>query len=292
MSPTDVTAECRRRRGFALTRTRRGGEGDPLSGRTRRQACHPSGPMADYGRTTMSEAPRLRAGRRTVEINRPDKVYHRRVGRRGGVQADDPRPFGTKSGSAERVQERGRRHRTPSARRIRRTCERLTWMPSAWAATARVSSVHSAGPNSSGAHNSSTGSHRSRPGGSILTSAMTRERSCSVIRRLRPCPPRSSSPATPARLKRCSQQRTVLGLHPNTAAITGTRCPDQLSCTIRARTARSRGAFRAPTSRFTTFSSAPSRLGRAHNTIARHPPRAPAPTPLPAHLPTQIGTQH
>lgn len=155
---------------------------------------------------------------------------------------------------------------------MRRTCERPTSIPSSCAAAARESSVHSAGPDSSKAHSSPTGSHRSRPGGTVLTREMIRDRSCSVIRLLQPCPPRSSSPSRPAPLKRCSPQRTVFWLQPSSAAIAGTRCPDQLNPIIRARITTSRGAFRARASRRTTARSSPSRSGRAHKTIAQHPP--------------------
>jgi len=145
-------------------------------------------------------------------------------------------------------------------------------MPSARAAAARESSVHSGGPDSSKAHSSPTGSHRSRPGGTVLTREMIRDRSCSVMRRLRPCPPRSSSPCRPGRLKRCGQQRTVFWLQSSSTAIAGTRSPDQLSSIIRARITTSRGAFRARDNRRTTARSSSSRSGRAHKTIAQHPP--------------------
>lgn len=147
-----------------------------------------------------------------------------------GVEADDPCPFGTKSRSFDRIQDRAPRHRIPSASSSRLTCERPTSIPSARAAAPRESGVHSDGPDSSKAHSSPTGSHRSRPGGTVLTREMIRDRSSSVIRRpLRPCPPRSSSPCRPKRLKRCSQQRTVFWLQSGSTAIAGTRSPDQLS---------------------------------------------------------------
>lgn len=92
---------------------------------------------------------------------------------------------------------------------MRRTCERPTAIPSARATAAREFRVHSGGPDSSKADSSPTGSHLSRPGGTVLTRAMILGRSSSVIRRLRPCPSRSSSPRRPERLKRCSQQPTV-----------------------------------------------------------------------------------
>jgi hypothetical protein len=82
-------------------------------------------------------------------------------------------------------------------------------MPRFRAAAASVSKVHSEGPDSSAAHISFDGCTSSRPGGICLTIAMIRERSASVILRLRPCPPRSSRPSSPERLKRCSQRRTV-----------------------------------------------------------------------------------
>ncbi|MGW7529069.1 transposase [Streptomyces sp. NPDC054783] len=46
----------------------------------------------------------------------------RRAFGRAGVELDDPGPFPSKSASFDRVQERVRRQRTPSANRIRRTC--------------------------------------------------------------------------------------------------------------------------------------------------------------------------
>ncbi|MCW7946973.1 hypothetical protein AAW14_34680 [Streptomyces hygroscopicus] len=102
-----------------------------------------------------------------------------------------------------------RRQRTPLAGRIRRTWERLTSMPRSRAAAVSVFNVHSEGPDSSAAHISFDGCTSGRPSGVCLTIAMIRERSASVILRLRPCPPSSSRASSPERLKRCSRQRTV-----------------------------------------------------------------------------------
>ncbi|WP_443046697.1 dTDP-4-dehydrorhamnose 3,5-epimerase family protein [Streptomyces sp. DSM 40750] len=82
--------------------------------------------------------------------------------------ADDPCPFGDEVRILRTRQDRVRRRRTPSASRMRRTCERPTSIPSARAAAARASKVHSGGPDSSKAHSSPAGSHRSRPGGMCL----------------------------------------------------------------------------------------------------------------------------
>jgi hypothetical protein len=82
-------------------------------------------------------------------------------------------------------------------------------MPRSRAAAASVSKVHSEGPDSSAAHISFDGCTSSRPGGVCLTRPTILERSASVILRLRPCPPRSSRPSSPKRLKWCSQRRTV-----------------------------------------------------------------------------------
>ncbi|WP_318783800.1 helix-turn-helix domain-containing protein [Streptomyces spectabilis] len=101
---------------------------------------------------------------------------------------------------------------------------------------------------------------------------MILERSSSVIRRLRPCPPRSSSPCRPERLKRCYQHRTVFWLQSSSTAIAGTRSPDQPSSIIRARITASRAAFRARDRRRTMVRSSSSRPGRARKTIVQHPP--------------------
>lgn len=70
---------------------------------------------------------------------------HRRAVGRAGVELDDPRPFPSKSTSLERVHERVRRQRTPSASRIRRTWERLTSMRRPRSSAVSVSRVHSEG---------------------------------------------------------------------------------------------------------------------------------------------------
>jgi hypothetical protein len=77
---------------------------------------------------------------------------------------------------------------------------------------------------------------------------MMRDRSASVIRRLRPDPGRLPSPSMPPALNRCSQRRTVFSWQPTRAAIAGTASPSQLSATIWARSIQSAGACRAPAS--------------------------------------------
>jgi hypothetical protein len=61
-------------------------------------------------------------------------------------------------------------------------------------------------------------------------------------------------------------------LQSSSTAIAGTRIPDQLSSIIRARITASLGAFRARDNLRTTARSCSSRSGRAHKTIAQHPP--------------------
>src|SRR6516164_5925087 len=185
---------------------------------------------------------------------------HRGAGRRGGVELHDAGPFGANSGSVLVAQLRVRRQRTFSARRMRRTWLRPTWMPTSRAAWARVSRVHWAGPRSSSADSSPAASRASCPGGAARASAMMRDRSASVIRRLRPAPGRSPSPSRPAALNRCSQRRTLFSWQPILAAIPATPSPSQLSATIRARSLQSAGACRAPASR-RIFLASPSSCG-------------------------------
>ena len=70
-----------------------------------------------------------------------------------------------------------------------------------------------------------------------------RDRSASVIRRLRPHPGRLPSPSMPAALNRCSQRRTVFSWQPTSAAIAATSSPSQLSMMIRARSIQSAGGM-------------------------------------------------
>src|SRR5215467_5477503 len=183
--------------------------------------------------------------------------------RRGGIELHDAGPLGANSGSVLVAQLRVRRQRTFSASKIRRTWLRPTRIPAARAAWARVSSVHCAGPRSSPADSSPVASRASCPGGSERASAMMRDRSASVIRRLRPDPGRLLSPSMPAALNRCSQRRTVFSWQPIPAAIVGTASPSQLSAMIRARSIQSAGACRAPASLRIFLTSSSSRGARA-----------------------------
>src|SRR6266567_1360290 len=136
---------------------------------------------------------------------------HRGPRWRVGVEPDDRRPFGAKSGSLLAAQERGCRQRTRSASRIRRTWLRRTPTPSAWAASASVSRVHCAGACASTARSSPPAVRCGRPGGSERANAMMRPRSCSVSRRGRPGTGRSPRPSRPMALNRCSHSRAVFG---------------------------------------------------------------------------------
>src|SRR6266516_2660993 len=183
--------------------------------------------------------------------------------RRGGIELHDRGPFGANSGSVLVAQLRVRRQRTFSARRIRRTWLRPTAMPASRAAWARVSRVHCAGPRSSPADSSPVTSRPRRPGGTQRASAMIRDRSASVIRRLRPAPGWLPSTSMPAALNRCSQRRTVFSWQPTSAAIPPTPSPSQLSVIIRARSIQSAGACRAPASLRICLASLSSSGGRA-----------------------------
>src|SRR5947209_10990699 len=138
---------------------------------------------------------------RTVQLSsvRPGLGYHRAelvggddrgVLRRVRVVAHDPGSFGPNSGSALAAHERGRRQRTPSASRIRRTWERAMSMPPARAAAVSASRVHTAGPAGSAATSSPAPSRTSRPGGGLATRAISWERWSWPIRGLRPAPGR------------------------------------------------------------------------------------------------------
>jgi hypothetical protein len=70
---------------------------------------------------------------------------------------------------------------------------------------------------------------------------MMRDRSASVIRRLRPAPGRLPSLSMPAALNRCNQRRTLFSWQPARAAISATPSPSQLSVMIRARSIQSAG---------------------------------------------------
>src|SRR5215472_15386045 len=95
---------------------------------------------------------------------------HYSAGRRVRVEVHDRRSFAANPGSLLVVQDRGRRHRTPSASKIRRTWERCTSIPAPRAAPARVSSVHTAACSSpAAARPSSHGPVTGRPGGVVLT---------------------------------------------------------------------------------------------------------------------------
>ena len=101
--------------------------------------------------------------------------------------------------------ERGRRQRTPSASRIRRTWERAMSMPPARAAAVSASRVHTAGPAGSAATSSPAPSRTSRPGGGLATRAISWERWSWPIRGLRPAPGRSPSPSSPSAAKRANR---------------------------------------------------------------------------------------
>jgi hypothetical protein len=66
-----------------------------------------------------------------------------------GVECDDPCPVGMKSGSLLLAHSRVRRQRTPSCAKMRRTCLRAARLPRYWAASVKVSSVHSLSPSGS-----------------------------------------------------------------------------------------------------------------------------------------------
>src|SRR5512146_2029078 len=202
------------------------------------------------------------SGREGARDHRAELVGadHGGAGRRGGIKLHDAGPFGANSGSVLEAQLRVRRQRTLSASRIRRTWLRPTVMPASRAAWARVSRLHCAGPRSSPAASSPSASRSSRPGGTERASAMTCERSASVIRRLRPHPGRLPSPSRPESLNRCNQRRTLFSWQPTWAAIAGTASPSQLSAMIRARSIQSAGACRAPAS-LRTFLASPSSSG-------------------------------
>src|SRR5262249_51664624 len=113
---------------------------------------------------------RERAGHDRAELVGADH----RGGRRGrGGELDDPGSFAANAGSLLLVQDRGRRHLTPSARRIRRTWERCTSIPAARAASVSVVSVHTAGLPGSAAANSPP-AHPALPGGVVVTRAIIR----------------------------------------------------------------------------------------------------------------------
>src|SRR6266487_2775610 len=80
-------------------------------------------------------------GREGARDHRPGLAGadHRGAGRRGGAEFHDRGPLGANSGSVLAAQLRVWRQRTFSARRIRRTWLRWTWMPASRAAWARVS---------------------------------------------------------------------------------------------------------------------------------------------------------
>ena len=100
--------------------------------------------------------------REGARADRPQLVGADHGGMRpaGRVEADDPGPVGAKSGSVLVIQERGRRQRTCSVSRLRRTWRRLSTIPRSVAAAPRLSHVHSAGASG----RSSTGAqHPVRP---------------------------------------------------------------------------------------------------------------------------------
>jgi hypothetical protein len=180
-----------------------------------------------------------------------------------------PRPafFWPNSGSALVAQERGRRQRTPSASRIRRTWERAMSMPAARAAAVSASRVHTAGPVASVAVSSPVPSRSGRPSGGLATRAISWERWAWPIRLLRPAPGRSPSPSSPSAAKRASRWRTAFWLHPSAAAMAGTRHPSQNKAMICARWIQSPGPCRAPASLRILRSSTASIGGRANSSF-------------------------
>src|SRR4051812_39588039 len=130
---------------------------------------------------------------------------HRGVRRRVDVELDDPGSFGPNSGSALAAQERGRRQRTPSASRIRRTWERARSMPAARAAAVSAFRVHTAGPAASAGRSSPASARTPRPGGGLATRATSWERRSWLIRGLRPAPGPAPSPSSPSAAKRASR---------------------------------------------------------------------------------------
>jgi hypothetical protein len=99
---------------------------------------------------------------------------------------------------------------------------------------------------------------------------MALDRSSTMIRRLRPYPPRSSSPSMPKRFKRCSQHRTVFWLQPSSTALAGTRRLAQLSSIVQARLQQ---------------------CAAPRETIAPHPPLSASATPTPGDIPDRRGIQ-
>jgi hypothetical protein len=89
-----------------------------------------------------------------------------------------------------------------------------------------------------------------------------------------------------------SRRRTVLGLHLDSSAMPGTRCPGQLSSAIRARITRSRGALRARASRYTSCPSVSSQLAVPVTPPSSIRPPSSRTTSPPAHIPTESGMQH
>ncbi len=86
---------------------------------------------------------------------------------------------------------------------------RRTPIPSAWAASTRVSRVHCAGACAAAACRSPPAVRAGRPGGWERANAMIRPRSASVMRRLRPAPGPVPSPSMPSASNRASRSRTV-----------------------------------------------------------------------------------
>ncbi len=148
---------------------------------------------------------RARAHRSEL-VEAEDRRSLRRVGREG----DDPRSFGTNSGSVLSAQLRGCRHRTPSFSRMRRIWLRSTGIPFSRAARASPSKLHWASCSGSGAR-SSFPIRIGLPGGTERARAMMLPRSCSVSRGLRPTPGRSLKPSSPSALNRMIRSRTVWG---------------------------------------------------------------------------------
>src|SRR4051794_24494208 len=164
---------------------------------------------AAVGQRCLDPVPVRRPARRRIKGARRHRAElvggdGRGVRRRVEVVLHDPGSFGPNSGLALAAQERGRRQRTPSASRIRRTWERAMSMPPARAAAVSASRVHTAGPAGSGAISSPALSRTSRPGGGLATRAISWERWAWPIRGLRPAPGRSPSPSSPSAAKRAN----------------------------------------------------------------------------------------
>src|SRR5258708_32868005 len=132
-------------------------------------------------------------GARRHRPERLEAAGRRAWGRVGGA-GDDRGPCRAKSFASlagRWPQECGRRPRTLSFRSMRRTWLRPIGMPCAWAAAARASSDHSAVSPPSGGAGARLPSAcvTSRPGGGVVTRAITALRWASVSRALRPPPP-------------------------------------------------------------------------------------------------------